>query len=88
MKYFKINTELVIREDDLKVLIQHTGNVVQINKFGLFVIKYLQKNESILDVLDAIKRSFDTTDLDNAQLEGWLISFLCECKEVEIGNFE
>lgn len=88
MRLFKLNKELIIREDDKKLLIQQTGNVVQLDKFGLFVVKILLDNGNIDALLEAVKDSFDTSELTNDQLKEWVMDFLIECQTLEIGSFE
>lgn len=88
MESFKINKNIILRNDDSKVLVKDTGDVIQLDAIGLYVLTFLEKNSDVAALIKDLTQFYDISDLTEEQLQTFILEFLTDCENLSIGNFD
>ena len=70
---------IVIRDEDQKVLVLATGNIIELNESAMFVLNILKEEKSLNDIFIAIEDNWELEEGTSLKdIRSWLQSFINE----------
>lgn len=84
-QHFKLNDDIIVREADKKLLSLTSGNVIELNETGFFVLMTFKESHSIKDIEKIVANNWaiETND-EKEELSDWLDSFIKSAIEEKI----
>jgi len=81
---YKISEDVVLRPDDGKILVLETGNVIEVNDSGVFILKCLETPNSINDLISSVEDNYQTSDINPGEIKEIVTEFVNFCEENKI----
>jgi hypothetical protein len=77
LQKYKLHQDIVLRESDRKVLVLATGNVVELNESGIFILQAFTNPQTASQILGQIQKEWGIENATERQeVENWLGEFI------------